>query len=171
MVATSTNLPGPRVRQYSTADSPATSNTLAAIASARAGRRRGSWAVKLRRARIPCQTRGGGRIGLTPFASCMRFSSQKRQRSCTSSVVARHFSNRRRAGPRNVPSTYSAARESMISGWSCGVTSGLQALAQALQPAPDPTLDGTQRVTGQPRDFLVRVAPHESELEATALVV
>src|ERR1700730_8477265 len=110
-------------------------------------------------------------MGLRPFASCMRRSSQKRHRSSTSGVTARHFSNRRRAGPRNVPSTYSAARESMISGWSWGVTSGLQALAQALQPAPDTTPDRTTRVTGQPRDILVRVATHESELEATALVV
>ena len=48
--------------------------------------------------------------------------------------------------------------------------SGLQALAQALQAAPDPTLDGAQRAAGQTRNILVRVAAHEGKLEAIALL-
>ncbi len=110
-------------------------------------------------------------MGLSPFARYMRFSSQKRQRSSTSGVLARHLSKRRRAGPRNVPSTYSAARESIISGCSCGTTSGLQALAQALQAAPDPALDRAQRVAGQARDILVRATPDKSELQAISLMI
>src|SRR5690242_13696785 len=100
----------------------------------------------------------------------MRFSSQKRQRSASCGTLARHFSNRRRAGPRNVPRTYSAASESMMLG-SRGSMSGLQALAQALQAAPDPTLDRAERIARETRDGLVRVAADESQLEAIALLI
>ena len=66
---------------------------------------------------IRSHTSGDGATGTTPATMSTRRSSQRRTACSAATLPAQWRSKRRRAGPRNVPSTYCAASSS--SNWGC----------------------------------------------------